>query len=72
MDEVALAAALDSGKLAGAWLDTFSSEPYAGPLCDRENVLLTPHVGSYTHECRSSMESEAVENLLVALPSEES
>lgn len=62
--EEALVEALDAGKLAGAWIDTFGMEPYKGPLCGRENVVLTPHVGSYTLECRQGMENEAVENLL--------
>ncbi|MFQ6757703.1 MAG: hydroxyacid dehydrogenase [Deltaproteobacteria bacterium] len=62
--EEALVEALDDGKVAGAWIDTFGMEPYKGPLCGRENVVLTPHVGSYTLECRQGMENEAVENLL--------
>jgi D-3-phosphoglycerate dehydrogenase len=67
VDEPALVAALDVGTVAGAWLDTFGTEPYCGPLCGRENVVLTPHVGSYTLECRQGMENEAVDNLLEAL-----
>ena len=59
--------ALDSGKVAGAWLDTFTEEPYSGPLCDYSQVILTPHIGSYTAECRSAMEMEAVVNLLRGL-----
>jgi len=58
---------LQTGKVAGAWLDAFSTEPYAGPLRDCPNVILTPHVGSYTAECRSGMEAEAVRNLLTVL-----
>lgn len=67
VDESALAVALDSGKVAGAWLDTYSEEPYRGPLCDYSKVILTPHIGSYTAECRIAMETEAVENLLKGL-----
>jgi D-3-phosphoglycerate dehydrogenase len=63
----ALIAALDEGIVAGAWLDTFEKEPYEGPLCNYENVILTPHIGSYTAECRQSMENEAVSNLLKVL-----
>lgn len=58
---------LDNGKVAGAWLDTFKQEPYCGPLKKYPQVILTPHVGSYTRECRKSMELEAVENLLKGL-----
>lgn len=67
IDEQALKQALDSGKAAGAWLDTFSEEPYQGILCDYDQVILTPHIGSYTLECRKEMETEAVENLIAAL-----
>jgi D-3-phosphoglycerate dehydrogenase / 2-oxoglutarate reductase len=68
MAEDALVKALENGKVAGAWLDTFRNEPYSGPLCKFPNVVLTPHVGSYTLECRKQMETEAVDNLLSALP----
>lgn len=65
--EEALVKALEAGKVAGAWLDTFKDEPYSGPLCQVPNVVLTPHVGSYTMECRKQMETEAVDNLLDVL-----
>jgi len=64
VDEEALLKQLQAGKLAGAYLDTFEKEPYSGPLTTMENVLLTPHMGSYAAECRLRMEMEAVENLL--------
>lgn len=67
IDESALLKALDRGKVSGAWLDTFAVEPYDGPLCDYPNVVLTPHVGSYTAECRRQMELEAAENLIRGL-----
>jgi D-3-phosphoglycerate dehydrogenase len=67
VNEEALCAVLDSGQVAGAWVDAFSDEPYAGPLTRYPQVLLTPHVGSFTVECRRRMEMEAVENLLDAL-----
>lgn len=66
INESSLIQAIESGKIAGAWLDAFSSEPYTGPLIKYPQVLLTPHVGSYTLECRRSMEMEAVENLIEA------
>ena len=65
--ESLLMEALDEGRVAGAWLDTFGSEPYSGPLSGYKNVILTPHVGSYTAECRSQMEGEAVDNILMEL-----
>lgn len=64
IDESALADALDSGQVAGAWLDTFSQEPYNGVLKNYQQVILTPHVGSYTAEGRLQMELDAVENLI--------
>ena len=67
IDEQALMRALDDGRVAGAWLDSFSSEPYNGPLQNYEQVILTPHMGSYTRECRKQMELEAVTNLIKAL-----
>lgn len=67
IDDVAFLRAVERGTVAGAWLDAFWEEPYKGPLCRHPNVLLTPHVGSYTAECRLRMETEAVENLLDAL-----
>lgn len=66
INEDALRRALDSGKVAGAWLDTYQKEPYEGRFCEYEQVILTPHIGSYTAECRSSMELESVENLINA------
>lgn len=64
VDEDALVAALDSGKVAGAWFDAFWNEPYTGRLTKYSQVLLTPHVATYTRQCRLSMESTAVENIL--------
>lgn len=67
IDEGALYRAMKSGHIAGAALDVFSEEPYAGPLTELPNVLLTPHIGSYAKEARIQMEIQAVENLLFCL-----
>lgn len=64
VDERALYEALKSNHLAGAALDVFPKEPYDGPLCELENVVLTPHVATLTRESRVQMETEAVRNLL--------
>jgi phosphoglycerate dehydrogenase-like enzyme len=50
IDEAALIAALRSGKLAGAGLDVFETEPLPAdsPLWKMENVLITPHVSGVT------------------------
>ncbi len=71
ISESALIKALDDGIVSGAWLDTFEKEPYEGALTDYDQVILTPHVGSYTAECRKKMETEAVENLVAAFAGEE-
>lgn len=64
VDEEALINSFDSGKVAGAWFDAFWEEPYKGRLLQYENMLLTPHVSTYTEQCRLSMEMDAVKNLL--------
>jgi len=64
VDEDELIKALDNGRIAGAWLDCFSTEPYTGPLTGYPQVLLTPHAASYTIECRKRMEKESVDNLI--------
>ena len=66
IDEGALIEALDSGKVAGAWLDTFCEEPYHGRLREYKQVILTPHIGSYTREGRKAMEIETADNLIEA------
>ena len=67
VNERALCDALDSGKVAGAWLDAFVEEPYQGPLTSYPQVLLTPHIGYSSDEARRQMEMEAANNLLVGL-----
>jgi len=66
IDENALIESLDSGKVAGAWLDTYETEPYTGCLQNYPQAILTPHVGSYTVEGRSKMELDTVNNLINA------
>ncbi|MFA5974922.1 MAG: phosphoglycerate dehydrogenase [Elusimicrobiota bacterium] len=67
VDESALAQALRSKRLAGAASDVFEKEPYDGPLCQEERMLLSPHMGTYTQEAREAMERDAVKNLLKSL-----
>ena len=67
VDEKALYAALKTGKLSGAALDVFAEEPYHGKLSKLENVVLTPHIGSYAKEARIQMELEAARNLIKGL-----
>lgn len=64
VDETALLAALDDGRIAGCWLDVFRDEPYRGPLAAHPKVLATPHAATFTRECRLRMELEAAHNVL--------
>lgn len=67
VDEAALHDCLARGHLSYACLDVFQEEPYTGPLCSLDNVVLTCHVGSYADEARQQMEEEAVDHLLQGL-----
>lgn len=67
VDEKALSRALQSGQVEFACLDVFENEPYKGPLIELENVIFTPHIGSYAREARIDMEEMAVTNLLEGL-----
>ena len=69
VDESALYEYLKNGNLSGAALDVFEEEPYFGALKELDNVILTPHIGSYAKEARVEMERLAVENLLKGLKS---
>lgn len=64
VDEDALFTALKSGKLAGAAIDVYTKEPYDGPLCELDNIILTPHLGSYAKEGKLKMEVDACINLI--------
>jgi D-3-phosphoglycerate dehydrogenase len=64
VDDHALHEALESGKLSGAGLDVFPQEPYTGPLCENERVILSPHQATLTIETRIAMETRAVENVI--------
>lgn len=67
VDETALYEALKNGKLAGAAIDVYTKEPYDGPLCDLDNIIMTPHLGSYAKEGKLQMEIDACQNLINAL-----
>jgi D-3-phosphoglycerate dehydrogenase / 2-oxoglutarate reductase len=63
LDESALIEALEKNIVSSAWMDSFSNEPYSGPLMKYEQVVLTPHISTYSIQCRKNMETDAVKNL---------
>jgi D-3-phosphoglycerate dehydrogenase len=63
-----LKAALDSGKVAGAALDVFQSEPITEhPLFGYPNVIVTPHLGASTAEATDRAGFQAAEQVVAAL-----
>ncbi|MCY3574183.1 MAG: NAD(P)-binding domain-containing protein [Chloroflexi bacterium] len=72
VDEAALVAALDSGRLFGAGLDVTDPEPpLAGnPLLGRHNVVITPHVASATIVGKRRLVMHALEQVLQTLRGE--
>jgi len=68
VDLEALEAALDSGKVAGAALDVFPSEPFTEhPLFGRDNVVVTPHLGASTAEAQDRAGTITAEQVRRAL-----
>jgi glyoxylate reductase len=70
VDEAALVAALESGKIAGAGLDVYESEPLIHPGLKRANVVLAPHIASASLETRTKMACMAAENVLALFKGE--
>jgi D-3-phosphoglycerate dehydrogenase / 2-oxoglutarate reductase len=67
VDEEALVQALRDGKVAGAALDVFPSEPYSGPLLELENVVVTPHLAASTEEAQDRAGLIVAEQVTAAL-----
>ncbi|MXR51005.1 hydroxyacid dehydrogenase [Halovenus sp. WSH3] len=65
IDEEALVDALDAGRIGGAGLDTFADEPPASdhPLFDRDDVLVSPHVGANSHAALREMSLRSTGNV---------
>ncbi|KAI5780444.1 D-isomer specific 2-hydroxyacid dehydrogenase [Geopyxis carbonaria] len=68
MDEAALVAALESGKVASVGLDVYEDEPRVHEgLVRNESVLLVPHMGTYTYETQTKMEMWCIGNVEAAV-----
>ncbi|MGE0604446.1 MAG: phosphoglycerate dehydrogenase, partial [Xanthobacteraceae bacterium] len=64
VDEKALAAALDSGHVAGAGFDVFTVEPATeNPLFGHPNVVCTPHLGASTSEAQENVALQVAEQM---------
>ena len=70
VDEEALLDALQSGRVAAAALDVFSSEPYTGPLLELDNVVVTPHLAASTEEAQDRAGLIVAEQVAAALEGE--
>lgn len=71
IDETALCAALQSGKIAGAALDVFEEEPaVANPICALPNVIVTPHLGASTQEAQINVAVQVAEQVISVLSGE--
>nr|VUD33838.1 D-isomer specific 2-hydroxyacid dehydrogenase family protein [Raoultella sp. NCTC 9187] len=64
VDEEALAQALTLGTLGGAGLDVFANEPQVPQaLLNRDDVVVTPHIGSATRATRAAMAQLVIDNI---------
>ncbi|OQE24695.1 hypothetical protein PENSTE_c007G05923 [Penicillium steckii] len=68
IDEKALVAAIDSGKVGSAGLDVYEEEPKIEPgLVSNPRVMLLPHIGTMTYETQKEMEILVLDNLKLAV-----
>jgi len=72
IDEVALVAALKSGKVAAAGLDVYEDEPPPedSPLRSVANLVLTPHLGASTQEAQENVGIDVAKQMIEALKGE--
>ena len=68
IDEPALLAAVESGRIAGAGIDVFSSEPAVGNVLTTDpRIVVTPHLGASTAEAQDRAALSVVEQVLEVL-----
>lgn len=68
VDEAALVEAIESGKLCGAGLDVFQSEPTPPvALLMNESISLSPHIGASTTDAQDKIGTEIADNVIAAL-----
>jgi D-3-phosphoglycerate dehydrogenase / 2-oxoglutarate reductase len=71
VDEAALASALADGRVAGAALDVYASEPCTdSPLFGLPNVVVTPHLGASTSEAQEKAGTQVARSVQLALAGE--
>jgi glyoxylate reductase len=70
VDEAALVAALEAGKIAGAGLDVYENEPFIHSGLKRANVVLAPHLASASRETRTKMACMAAQNVVALFAGE--
>jgi D-3-phosphoglycerate dehydrogenase len=71
LDEAALARAIADGRVAGAGLDVFATEPTTeSPLFDHESVVVTPHLGASTEEAQEKAGVSVARSVRLALSGE--
>jgi len=71
VDEVALHAALAEGRIAGAGLDVYATEPCTdSPLFELPNVVVTPHLGASTDEAQERAGIAVAQSVRLALAGE--
>ncbi len=71
LDEAALARAIADGRVAGAGLDVFATEPTTeSPLFGHESVVVTPHLGASTEEAQEKAGVSVARSVRLALSGE--